>query len=74
MCFTSMYFIVIAVSTSHYPGAGLVYVVYPQAIGSLPFPPVWSVLFFLMMVFLGLDTQVNIYNAFQKRGRAISRV
>ncbi|XP_068083470.1 sodium- and chloride-dependent glycine transporter 1-like [Anabrus simplex] len=37
-------------------GAGLAYVVYPEAISMMPFPQLWSFLFFFMLYVLGMDT------------------
>lgn len=47
-------------------GPGLVYVVYPQAFANMPVSQLWSVLFFFMLLCLGLDSEVahrekNIY-------------
>lgn len=38
-------------------GSGLAFIVYPAAIARMPYPPVWAILFFLMLITLGLDTQ-----------------
>ncbi|XP_071516724.1 sodium- and chloride-dependent betaine transporter-like [Panulirus ornatus] len=38
-------------------GSGLAFVVYPAAISLMPLPHLWSVLFFLMLISLGLSSQ-----------------
>nr|XP_057932820.1 sodium- and chloride-dependent GABA transporter ine [Doryrhamphus excisus] len=38
-------------------GPGLVYIVYPQAFVNMPVPQLWAVLFFFMLLCLGLDSQ-----------------
>lgn len=40
-------------------GTGLVFVAYPEALAQMPLPQLWSVLFFVMMICLGMGTQVT---------------
>lgn len=40
-------------------GPGLAFIVYPEGISRMPLPPVWSALFFLMMLILGLSTMFS---------------
>ncbi|XP_037904921.1 sodium- and chloride-dependent glycine transporter 1 isoform X2 [Hermetia illucens] len=44
---------VASVATS---GPGLAYITYPEAIAMLRYPHFWSIIFFLMLFFLGLDS------------------
>lgn len=41
------------------PGPGLVFVLYPQAMAHMPFSTFWAVLFFFMLLCLGLNSQVG---------------
>ncbi|KAL8609387.1 hypothetical protein ACOMHN_019877 [Nucella lapillus] len=41
--------------------SGLAFIVYPQALSLLPLPQLWSVLFFFMMILVGLDSEGGMY-------------
>ncbi|XP_050417620.2 sodium- and chloride-dependent glycine transporter 2 [Patella vulgata] len=42
-------------------GPGLVFIVYPEAIGRMPVAPVWAFLFFFMLIAVGLDSMFAMF-------------
>lgn len=48
-------------------GPGLVFIVYPAAIATMPGSIFWALIFFMMLLTLGLDSSVSIDGAYLKR-------
>uniref|UniRef100_A0AAX7THE5 Transporter n=1 Tax=Astatotilapia calliptera TaxID=8154 RepID=A0AAX7THE5_ASTCA len=38
-------------------GPGLAFIAYPRAVAMMPFPQIWAVFFFVMIILLGLDSE-----------------
>ncbi|KAM6989145.1 sodium- and chloride-dependent GABA transporter 2-like [Tautogolabrus adspersus] len=45
------------ISTVAESGPGLAFIAYPRAIALMPFPQLWAAFFFIMIIFLGLDSE-----------------
>ena len=48
----------------YFVGPGLMFIAYPEAIAKMPAPHLWAVLFFIMLITVGLDTQVCLIHLF----------
>lgn len=45
-------------------GTGLAFIVYPEAISTMSTPYVWNMLFFMMLFFLGISSEIALVETF----------
>ena len=48
------------VSLFPFPGPGLVFIVYPEVVSRFPLSQIWSIIFFMMLLSIGVGSQVTI--------------
>jgi len=52
-----------------FPGPGLAFVAYPEAIARMPLSQMWGVLFFLTLITVAFDSAVSIHCVFTLASR-----
>ena len=57
-----------------YLGSGLVFEVYPEAIANMPWSTLWALVFFFMLITLGLDSTVSNVSSLQYSGFSLLNI